>query len=260
MKECTTIGLICLKDDLDIEYKIAKLTYTEREDESFTYIFTPCYNVIELLSPPVFQGIQGLDLELHKEEYIRENRIPVFISERTPGKNREDLGELLEQVGMQYLNQLEWLIRTETRYPGDRFYVKRYTPGDEKKRVMLTEPLPAERAGTSCRKFLDIICRGDDIEAQNYVIDDTNRRSFYSLLISLYRGKKEYSKARRAEGIGKSAAQGKYRGRQRIQIDDRKAAEIFDASHLKQLTEAEALDRLGISRSTFYRRLKEYEK
>lgn len=120
--------------------------------------------------------------------------------------------------------------------------------------------MPIEKAGASCRKMVDIICHGDDIEAQNYTIDNTNRRAFYSLLISLYRGETEYLKARRTEGIRNAAAQGNYRGRQRIQIDDTKATEIFNAFHFKQLTEAEALKHLGISRSTFYRRLKEYEK
>lgn len=43
----------------EIEYKIAEIKYTEREDGSFTYNFTPCYSVIDLLSPPVFQGIPG---------------------------------------------------------------------------------------------------------------------------------------------------------------------------------------------------------
>lgn len=55
---------------------------------------------------------------------MRENVVPVFISERTPGENREDLWELLEECGVQYLNRLEWLIRTETRYSGDGMYVQ----------------------------------------------------------------------------------------------------------------------------------------
>ena len=66
-----------------------------------------------------------MDLDLKKELYIRENITPVFISERAPGKNREDLWELLKQCDMQYLNQLEWLIRTDTRYSGDKLFVQR---------------------------------------------------------------------------------------------------------------------------------------
>ena len=100
---------------------IVEIEYTEREDESFFYKITPNYSVISLLSEKDFQGIPGLNLDLKKESYIRENIVPVFISERTPGENREDLWVLLESCNMRYLNRLEWLIRTKTRYSGDSF-------------------------------------------------------------------------------------------------------------------------------------------
>lgn len=259
MKEITTTGLICLRDELQIEYVLAKIEYTERADESFTYAFTPYYHVIELLSPPLFQGIPGLNLDLHKPVYIRENRIPVFISERTPGRNREDLWELLDEVGLPYLNPLEWLIRTDTRYSGDRLYVKRYTAGDEKHCVALEQAMELQRAGTFCKLILDVICRGDDVRLADVVIDDSNRKMFYRLLITMYHGETASLKMRRAEGIKRSAAKGNYHGRQRIQIDDTKTNEVFRAFHSKKLTEAEALERLGVSRATFYRRLKEFQ-
>lgn len=58
-------------------------------------------------------------------------------------------------------------------------------------------------------------------------------------------------------GIQKSAGEGNYRGRQRIPIDLIKADQVFKAFRLGQITESDALAKLGISRSTFYRRLKE---
>ena len=257
MKEITTTGIICLRDELDIEYKIARIEYTERADESFTYVFKPFYDVIDLLSPPVFQGIPGLDLDLKKPKYVRENIIPVFISERAPNKNREDLWQLLESVDMKYLNQLEWLIRTKLRYSGDRLYVKRFTAGDVKQCIELSEPEEHERAKTVCKKILKAICYGHDVKASGYSIDDSNRKAFYSLLISLYRTEIDYPKKKRLEGIKKSAAEGNYHGRQRIQIDEIKIAEIFDGFRRGKISELKALEILGISRSTFYRRLKE---
>ena len=259
MKEMTTTGLICLRDDLDIEYKVAKIVYTEREDESFTYVFTPYYDVIDLLSPSVFQGIPGLNLDLRKPEYVRENTIPVFISERAPNKNREDLWEILEKAEMKYLNQLEWLIRTKTRYPGDRLYVKRLSADDEKHCIELKESVECERARVICQRLLKAICFGNDVKACGYSIDDSNRKAFYSLLISLYRNELDYPRNKRLEGIKTSVAEGNYRGRQRIQIDDTKASETFNRFRHGKITEAEALEKLGISRSTFYRRLKEHE-
>jgi hypothetical protein len=248
VKEVTTTGLICLCDDLDIEYKIAKITYVEREDESFSYTFELYYPVIDLLSPPVFQGIPGLDLDLRKPVYIRENIIPVFISERSPGKNRDDLWELLESVGMKYLNQLEWLIRTDTQYFGDRLYVRRYSAEDEKHGVELDEPSEPERAKVICKKILDVICQGHDVKAGGFSIDDSNRKAFYSLLISLYKGEIESIRKKRLDGIQKSAAEGHYRGRRRIQIDDTIAFEVFSGFRRGKITEAEALEKLGISR------------
>ena len=125
MKEAVTSGVICLDGEYDFTYYIADIKYTEREDESFCYEITPNYSVIDLLTTEYFQGIPGLDLGLKKKSYIRENVVPVFISERTPGENREDLWELLKECDMQYLNRLEWLIRTKTRYSGDGMYVCR---------------------------------------------------------------------------------------------------------------------------------------
>lgn len=152
MKEITTCGDICLNDEYDFTYKIADIRYTEREDESFVYEIKPNYIVISLLDTKDFQGIPGLDLDLRKESYIRENVIPVFISERTPGENREDLWTLLRACDMQYLNQLEWLIRTDTRYSGDKLFVQR--PEDKRIEVDSINKL-GNRSAVICRKMLD---------------------------------------------------------------------------------------------------------
>lgn len=259
MKEIMTTGLICLCDDLDIEYKIARIDYTEREDESFTYVFRPYYNVIDLLSPHIFQGIPGLDLDLRKSEYVRENMIPVFISERTPGANREDLWSLLANVDMNYLNQLEWLIRTKTRYSGDRLYVRELSADDDKHCIELDGSIEHDRASIICRKILREICLGNDVNAYGFSINDNNRKEFYSLLILLYRNEIGFQKKKRLSGIRQSAANGRYRGRQRIPIDDTLMIEVINKFRHRKITEAQALKKLGISRSTFYRRLKEYE-
>jgi hypothetical protein len=53
------------------------------------------------------------------------NYVPVFITERTPGPSREDLWELLESVGLDYYDRLEWLIRTDLRAAIDNLIVER---------------------------------------------------------------------------------------------------------------------------------------
>ena len=175
MREIITRGDICLKDDYNLTYKVADISYTEWEDESFVYEIKPDYSVINLLDTKDFQGIPGLDLDLKKETYIRENIIPVFISERAPGKNREDLWKLLQDCHMQYLNQLEWLIRTDTRYSGDKLFVKR--PENKTIEVNSISSL-GNRSAVICSNLLETICYGDSIILPSLVIDDKNRRQY----------------------------------------------------------------------------------
>ena len=51
--------------------------------------------------------------------------VPALVADRAPASNREGLWELLDDCSMDYLDQLEWLIRTDTRYIGDSLYVIR---------------------------------------------------------------------------------------------------------------------------------------
>lgn len=254
MKETTTTGTICFKDDFGIVYKISKITYTEHADETFEYVFTPFYEVIDMLNADLFQGIPGLKLETHKKQYVRTNVIPTFIAERTPGKNRENLWELLETVGMTYLNQLEWLIRTDTTYSGDRLYVKRYEPADEKQ--LIKTNAVSRTILKSCRYLLDAICYGNDVESPEYTINDSNRKDIYHILYQLYANECKRVNANKRAGIRKGAEAGHYKGRKRKYANTPKMYDICDAFAKKKITEKEALDALGISRATFYRRLK----
>ena len=84
MKTYTSKGIICIAGQFDLIYRVADIFYYLNDDDSFKYVFKPNYAVTELISSWYFQGIPGLNLDLKKEEYIRENRVPVFISERVP--------------------------------------------------------------------------------------------------------------------------------------------------------------------------------
>lgn len=259
MNQIITAAIICLDDDLGFSYRVSKIEYVLREDESFTYTFTPDYSVIDLLTSDLFQGIPGLDLDLRKPQYVRENITPVFISERTPGENREDLLKLLEDCGMDYLNRLEWLIRTNTRYGGDRLYAVRWEAEDDKHCMDYAEIEKAEsRSAAVIQQLLQIICAGNDVKSTHFLIEDNNRKACYSLLMSLYQKEKSYVDKQRAEGIKKSAVQGNYRGRTPVQIDDTKLIEVTMKYRRGKLTAQEAAAALGVSRSTFFRKLKRF--
>ena len=256
MKEITTRGDICLNDEYNFTYKVADIRFTEREDESFTYEIRPNYSVISLLETKDFQGIPGLDLDLKKESYIRENVVPVFISERSPGKNREDLWSLLQACVMQYLNRLEWLIRTNTQYSGDKLFVQR--PEDKTIEVDSVNCL-GNRSAVICRKILEIICYGNSVITPLLRIDDTNRKQYFVLLKALYRTERKFLDAQRKAGIAASAKNENYKGRERIKLDKLAAQEIFLDYQAKKLNSTNASEKLGISKSTFLRRYKEYQ-
>jgi len=258
MNQITTTAMICLDDDLGFTHDVSKIEYVLREDEKFSYIFTPNYSVIDLLSSNLFQGIPGLNLDLKKPRYIRENVTPVFISERTPGENREDLWKLLNDYNMDYLNRLEWLIRTNTRYSGDRLYVKRWEADKQSanyEKIEQEEP----RSAATIQHLLQEICAGNNVIAADFVINDSNRKAFYFLLLSLYRKEKSFIDKQRANGIRKSAAQGTYRGRTPVRIDDTKLSEVTTRYSGGEISAQKAADLLGVSRSTFFRKIKNIE-
>ena len=179
MKSITTEAYICLKDDMNIEYKIARIKYKLWENEEFEYSFKPNYSVIDLLDSSIFQGIPGLDLDQRKEEYVRKNITPVFISERSPNANRENLWELLQSHNMDYLNQLEWLIRTDTKYIGDRLYVTAYDSSSQDILINANEETKKfTRSRDVIRKLLEYVCAGYTIEYQGLTINNSNRKSF----------------------------------------------------------------------------------
>ena len=256
MKEIVTRGIICLEDEYDFTYYVANIVYMEREDESYCYEITPNYSVISLLTEKKFQGIPGLDLSLRKESYIRENVVPVFISERTPGENREDLWDLLEECDMQYLNRLEWLIRTNTRYAGDGLYVRR---PDEKKLAISSIDELGSRSSVISRRILEVICAGGEIVTKDFIINDDNRKSYYVLLMTMYTKERKYLDERRKAGINKAAKQGNYKGRSRVEIDKMELYDIFHAYEDGKISGRDAADKLQISASTFHRRHREYK-
>ena len=257
MKKLTTMGFICLEDDYRFIYKIAKIEYEEWEDGAFSYIFRPFYNVIDMLPDHLFQGIPGLDLSLKKAVYERKNIVPTFIAERTPSEHREDLWALMEESGMQALNRLEWLMKTNKRYSGDRFFVM---PFDDKDAVSYKERSMYDlvrRSDSLNKKLLEIICFGDYLYADDIVIDDNSRLYYYRLLMPMYIREFERKKRLRMRGIEKAKEQNVYKGRGKIKIDpllfDRVANDYLHG----KISADQASLILKISRATFFRRLRE---
>ena len=248
MKENVTSAYICLKDELGIEYKLCKLDYISSEDGHYSYIFRPDYSIIDMLSPPLYQGIPGLNMDLRKKEYIRSDMVPRFISERTPGENRIDLAELLASVGMDHLNRLEWLIRTNLQYFGDNFYAVRY---EEPKKVDMSGNVATFRNSTMT--ILKEICAGNTVVLKDVTIDESNKTQMYFLLKDLLAKNDLAMKRMRKDGELPKLG----RKRKEISLKDLREAEYRMEKGF--MTAQQAADSLGISRATLFRKLKEIE-
>ena len=70
MRSNLTKGIICIKDNYNIEYQVSIIEYEEFEDETYEYRFYPNYEIIGLLNDDIFQGIPGLNLDLRKKKLI----------------------------------------------------------------------------------------------------------------------------------------------------------------------------------------------
>ena len=253
-----TTGLILLEDEHHFIYKIARIDYVKKGN-SFRYIFSPYYNVIDIIPNKIFHGIPGIDLSSRESNYVRQNFIPTFISERTPNSTRDDLDEFMEECRMKKQNRLEWLIRTNTRYHGDNLFVADYLEGAYKERTYNLDTIYelGDSMPTINRELLKIVCKGDDIYSPEVTITDENRAYYYNHLMSLYEKDLFNKKDKQSRGIKKAKEKGIYKGRTpltRINMDDT----------LKQfsdgvISEAQAIMDLSISRSTFYRRLKNFK-
>lgn len=272
-------GMIYAVDEKNDRYAVCRIDQERYDDQNYQYIFTPVWNVIDVLPPAIFQGIPGLDFSVRKERYYRVNMTPCFISERTPGEGREDLWELLGDVGLDYYDRFEWLLRTDMRCGTDNLIVERIrTP---RRIVLRTDDVLPEKlqpedeivihglqgVATTSRglrqTLLCILRSGARIvdETEGRVITPAECRMMLRLLLYQEALEKMQSKRNQKEGIETAKAAGKYAGRKRISVDPNLLEQIAEEFRNRRITEEEAMKRLGVSsRSTFYRRLKEIRK
>lgn len=267
MKQHSTKAIIFATDQNKIEYAVATIEQILYEDDTFDYSIKPNYSVISLTNSSFFQGIPGLNLDLKNDEYIRTDSVPTFIYERTPQKNREDLWQLLEEVNLDYYNPLEWLIRSNKKYTGDHLSVKAYREPITKTIINSIQPYDsfnlhnindiASNTFLKLKNILEIIVNGANLNIGNFVIDDNNRLSLYTIFYNLYINERNIRKNQQKTGIKNTIKA--YKGRSKIKISYPKLVEIMTLYENKEMSLEEAMKSLNlISEATFYRRLKEF--
>ena len=268
-------GIIYAMDRSGDKYAVSRVDFERFDEQNFQYIFSPEWSVIDTLPASIFQGIPGLDMSLRLERYYRVNMTPYFISERTPSESREDLWDLLDEVGLDYYDRFEWLLRSNMRCGTDNLIVERA----EAPRHIVFESidlLPANLQPGDCvsirdlhsiastshqlrQYLLHLLRSGAQLwdESEDRIISEAES----SILMKFFMLQEDLDNKRKknyhTEGVARAKNAGKYTGRKKLSIDSNLFDQIAADFDKKKISEDEALRRLGISRSTFYRRLKE---
>lgn len=261
--------------------QVGRITYEAFENEEFQYIISPFWEIVDMLPPSVFQGIPGIDMDLRLEHYYRVNYTPVFMTERTPGPNREDLWELLDSVKLTYYDRLEWLIRTDLRAAVDNLIVER---AREKPRVekaadreafqklveegQYGDEIQIEKLqllgnnSEECTKMLNRLMHygirlSSRAEGLHLTVEDY--KAFLPVFSAMYAMDRDKRKRQQRQGIERAKKNGVYQGRKKKTVDQELLEDVAGRFQRKEISLTEALSLTGISKSTFYRRLREQE-
>lgn len=84
-------------------------------------------------------------------------------------------------------------------------------------------------------------------------------RLMFTIFAGLAEFERECTLQRQAEGIAEAKKRGVYKGRQRIEVDTDTFKCVYDEWKQGNITARTAMQKLGLSANTFYRRVKEYE-
>ncbi len=96
--------------------EVFTLEYQLFWDEQYQYIFTPNWNNIDkIIETQGWYEILGLNLDLRLEKYYRVNMTPSFVVNNSPSKNRQDVVSLMRDVGLDYYDRMEWMVRTKLK-------------------------------------------------------------------------------------------------------------------------------------------------
>jgi len=258
MKTYRNKGSIYWQDELGFEYNLCSIEYIYESsdiEENFKYIFRPNFSIIDLISSSYFDGIPGLNLDLRREEYIRENMTPVFISERVPQKNRENFREMFNDVGLDYYEPIEYLIRTDLQYFGDKLYVKRY---QEPKEVCFEKDFLGYKSTNNLHDIIQTLCDNNKVAFKEHVVGDGNLKLIYDILMSIYSKSATNIRWRQQEGINKARLEHKFKGRKPIEVDGEKFEQYVKMMLENKINAKEAAKELGISIDKFYRYKRKY--
>lgn len=122
------------------------------------------------------------------------------------------------------------------------------------------------RIARNTKDLLEIVERlkdkGVSFESRKEQIDTDTPAGQFMLTVfgAMAQLEREYILDRQREGIEIARQNGKYRGRKPIAVDGEKFEEVYRRWKAGEIKGVEAMRELGLKASTFYRRVREYEK
>lgn len=183
---------------------------------------------------------QNLDRQIAAlREYVADERD--IITDKESGKD-------FDRTGYQYLR--ERLIR-----PGDTLIVKSLDRlGRNKEQVM--EELRHYRTDGVRVKILDLPTTMIDLpDGQDWIVEMVNN-ILIEVLASIAEQERLTIRQRQAEGIAEAKKQGRPLGRRKTDLPD-EWEEVTGLWKSGSITAVQAMDRLGLKKSTFYRMVRE---
>lgn len=271
--DTSNIGMIQVIDSKGRSFNIAEITYERHGEADYQYIIRPYWLCIDYLPDGIFQGIPGINLDLGLDEYYRVNFVPAFIDMRSPSESREDVKELMSEVGLDYYDRFEWLIRTERRCGDDNLIVvkKREPLRINIKDIGQIHLIPDDIVETDSlselsgkmnivvERMYKLLQSGANIyiNKEKRFLEIGERRAMLFMLKSMLEANGRFRRDRQLEGVESAKNNHKYAGRKPIFVEYAKLDETAYLFRSKQISEEQAMSRLGLkSRSTFYRKLK----
>ncbi len=179
-----------------------------------------------------------------------------YIRVSTADQNTARQEEIMRQLGVEKV-YVEKVSGKDTNRPelqamidflreGDTLVVESYSrlARSTKDLLALVEQLESKRV-----QFIS--------EKENIDTSTPQGKLMLTIFAGLAQFERECMLQRQREGIEIAKLQGKYKGRPAKQLDN--FEELYHACCKKELSISKASTQLGVSRSTFYRKIKEYE-
>ena len=267
-------GIIKVYDRNNNRYSVGEIVFERYDDQNYQYIIKPYWNLIKSIPNGIFQGIPGIDMDLRYDTYYRVNMTPAIISMRTPSESRENVRQLMASVGLDYYDRFEWLLRSESKCGDDNLMiVRKYDRTNKALSISEINDINLSPEDTLNIHSLNELSSGRSsivkyvyqilqsgvrvyITSENRFLEENERVIMLYLLSNMLEGINNANMSNRKKGRELAKKSGRYTGRKPIEVNEKLLRSVSKDLRTHLISEEEALQKLSMSRSTFYRKLK----